>query len=147
FQAFVDADNDSGTNQNPNHTTNYNGDWYGGPNIHGSPVAWDVRTRGSNPYIFVYGWSEKDTLKRFTFDPAAGIFRDAVDATPANPSPGPHGSVSSPNKSMPGGMLSISANGTSNGIVWAVVEEPFPNTYLRHGSCSGSQKGQPPVEC
>jgi VCBS repeat protein len=146
FLAFFDADNNSGTNPKMDLTYNYDTPWYGGANIHGGPVAWDVRTRASTPYIYVYAWSEKDSLKRFTFDPASGAFIGGVDASATNPTPGPHGSVMSAFKSMPGGMLSLSANGASDGIVWATVEEPYANSHLVHANCQGSQLGQP-VDC
>ena len=127
-------------------TYNFDTTWFGGPNIHGGPVAWDVRARTSTPYIYVYGWSEKDSLKRFTFDPATGAFIGAADANATNPAPGPHGAVMSGFKSMPGGMLSLSSNGATNGIVWATVEEPYASFHLVHPSCSGSAPGQP-VDC
>jgi hypothetical protein len=146
FLAFFDADNDSGANPKMDLTYKYDTPWYGGPNIHGGPVAWDVRSRASTPYIYVYAWSEKDSLKRFTFNPASGTFTGAADATAANPTPGPHGSVMSAFKSMPGGMLSLSSNGASDGIVWATIEEPYPNSHLVHPNCSGSAPGQP-VDC
>lgn len=147
FQSFVDADTDAETNPrlDRNRTYDFSKSYYDGPNIHGGPVAWDVRAR--HPYIYMFAWSEKDWLKRFTFVPNSGSFlpQDARDATPANPTPSPHGSVRSLYKSMPGGMLSISANGTSNGIVWAVVEEPYPRLRARDEACSGIA-GQP-TEC
>ena len=146
FFAFFDADNDSGTNPKMDLTYNFDAAWFGGPNIHGGPVAWDVRARTSTPYIYVYGWSEKDSLKRFTFDPATGAFIGAADANATNPTPGPHGAVMSGFKSMPGGMLSLSSNGATNGIVWATVEEPYASFHLVHPSCWGSAPGQP-VDC
>ena len=146
FLAFFDADNNEGTNLARDLTFNFNTTWYGGPNIHGTPVAWDVRTRAATPYVFVYAWSEKDSLKRFSFNPATGSFSGAVDATAANPSPGPHGSVMSGFKSMPAGMLSLSANGAADGIIWATLQEPYPNAHLQHPNCWGSLPGQP-VDC
>ena len=144
FLAFFDADNDGGTSASYSHTYDYRTQYYGGPNIHGGPVAWDVRTRAATPYVYVYGWSEKDFLKRFAFVPDLGSFRseEARDATPANPAPTAHGSIKSEYKSMPGGMLSLSANGTSGGIVWAVVEEPYAPSRGFHERCSGSQQGR-----
>src|SRR5262249_19034788 len=85
FLAFFDADNNSG--RNPKRIFSYYDatPWYGGANIHGGPIAWDVRARVSTPYIYVYAWSEKDSLKRFTFDPSSESFVGAVDANASNP--------------------------------------------------------------
>jgi len=123
FLAFFDADTDEGADISYGYTYNYyKPQYYVGPNIHGGPVAWDVRARPNSPSVYVYAWSEKDALKRFTFIPETGKFlaQDAQDASPSNPTPSPHGSVISGLKSMPGGMLSISANGdlVGGGIVW-----------------------------
>jgi hypothetical protein len=85
------------------------------PNIHGSPVYWatsDAR------YSRVYAWSEKDSLKAFSFDRATLTL---------NPNPVAVTRYRSLVDSMPGGILSISANGTTahSGIVWAIVEDPL----------------------
>jgi hypothetical protein len=127
FQAFVhNADSQA--------TYNFHTDYQNGPHIHGGPVAWDARTL-SQPYIYVYAWSEKDHLKRFRFDPTVFKFMptDAVDATPPTPLPTAHGDIASANNSMPGGMLSVSSNGSQDGIVWAVVEEPYKFCTLPSG--------------
>ncbi|HKO55978.1 MAG TPA: VCBS repeat-containing protein [Thermoanaerobaculia bacterium] len=141
FLAFFDADNDGATSFDYYHTYSYNRQWYDGPNIHGGPVA--LPGPPGSPYINVYAWSEKDYLKRFRFVPAQGMFlaADVRDATPSNPAPTAHGSVKSAYRSMPGGMLSISANGSANGIVWAVVEEPYPRSRAFHERCLGASKG------
>jgi hypothetical protein len=119
FQAFVNAFDGPSTYQ-------FMTEWYGGPHLHGSPVAWDTRPR--TPWIYVYAWSEKDWLKRFRFNPALGTFEpaDAVEPTPSAPFQSPHGDLASsaPN-AMPGGMLSLSSNGATGGIVWATVQEPY----------------------
>ena len=138
FQAFFNADTDEGTNTSYYRTYDYRTTWYAGPNIHGGPVAWDVSARvPSVPQTFIYAWAEKDTLKRFTFQRDRGAISgsEARDATAADPSPSPHGSIQSANRSMPGGMLSLSANGASNGIVWAVVEEPFAQSREHRPRC------------
>jgi FG-GAP-like repeat len=142
FLAFFDADTYLGTNPSMDLTYNFNTRWYTGPNIHGGPVAWDVRSRATGPYIYVYAWSEKDSLKRFTFVPSAGMFSGVADANRANPTPMPYGSVVSPFRSMPGGMLSLSSNAATNGIVWAIVEEPYSTKHLRDATCFGSQPSQ-----
>ncbi len=71
-----------------------------GPNIHTGLIYWNGR---------VYGMPEKDYLRAFAYDPGAGV----LATTPAAV-----GSVRSPD-GMPGSALSLSANGASNGIIWA----------------------------
>ncbi|WP_394830312.1 VCBS repeat-containing protein [Pendulispora rubella] len=124
FQAFVDGDNGLGTDASYSSMYSYQQPYYSGPNIHGAPLAWDVSSRGGGAGTYVYAWSEKDSLKRF--EVRQGLFTDTRDATPANPVPSPHGEVMSQFRSMPGGFLSLSANGATNGIVWGIVEEPYP---------------------
>jgi hypothetical protein len=84
------------------------------PNIHGTPVYWET----SDPRrSYVYAWGEKDRLKGFPLD------RQTLTIDPANIL---RSSVVSQINSMPGGMISLSANGNTahTGIVWAVVEDP-----------------------
>lgn len=78
--------------------------------IHGSPLYWNGR---------VYVWPEEDDLLMWPFDTATGRvqnpgspnrFRVTDPGNPAYPGGSP---------GMPGGFLSLSANGTSNGIIWA----------------------------
>ena len=75
--------------------------------IHGSPVFW----KGPD-HARAYVWGENDHLKAFQF--AQGKFV-GVDA--------PQKSTFRPVDGMPGGMLSLSSNGTTagSGILWAVV--------------------------
>ena len=121
FQAFVHM-YDTGW---PQKTYQFLTQWYDGPHIHGSPVAWDARP--ASPYIYVYAWAEKDYLRRFRFDPSLGKFEatDAIDATPGSLRT-VHGDLASaPPGGMPGGMLSLSSNGPAGGIVWATIQEPY----------------------
>ena len=76
----------------------------GAGHIHGSPVYW---SSPQGPLIYL--WTEEDALKSFRF--VNGIFQTAPAAI---------GPVVAPD-GMPGGMLSVSANGSSvgTGIVWA----------------------------
>jgi hypothetical protein len=101
------------------------------PNIHGSPVYWET----SDPTrSYIYAWSEKDFLKAFSLD------RHTLAIAPALSGP-----VASREDSMPGGILSLSASGTTahTGIVWAVVEQPtgactsadIPPEQAQHGVC------------
>ena len=79
---------------------------YGGervPNIHGAPVVW----RTPEHRLRLYVWSEEDFLRAYEFD--GQIFH-----------PAGKGPLRAPERSMPGGMLSLSANDSKGGaIVWA----------------------------
>ena len=72
--------------------------------IHGSPVFWHSSSQG--PLIYV--WPEEETLKAFRYDPQTKLNR--------SPIVGMKGA-----KGMPGGILSVSANGQDDGIVWAAM--------------------------
>jgi hypothetical protein len=75
--------------------------------IHGSPVYYPYSASG--PLIYI--WSESDTLKAFSFNGAT------LGTTPVTTS-----SFAAP-PGMPGGVMSISANGSEagTGIVWASI--------------------------
>jgi hypothetical protein len=82
---------------------------YGGErpaNVHGAPVAW----RDNHGNLRLYVWGEEDYLRQFQYDGQRFV--------PAGKS-----KVRAPEKSMPGGMLSVSSNGSIEGsaIVWASV--------------------------
>jgi hypothetical protein len=82
---------------------------YGGErpsNIHGAPVVW----KDSANNLRLYVWGEEDFLRAFQFD--GRRFQGAGKST-----------MRAPEKSMPGGILSLSANGNSAGsaILWASV--------------------------
>lgn len=70
--------------------------------LHGSAVYWNGATNGPE----VYMWAQSDTLKAFKFN-------GSTLATPAFQA-GPESIGGEP-----GAYLSVSANGSSNGIVWA----------------------------
>jgi hypothetical protein len=74
--------------------------------IHGSPVYW---SSPNGPRLYV--WSEEDYLKSFSFD--GSRFNPTPVATSRMRVPG----------GMPGGMLSLSADGSTpgTGIIWAIV--------------------------
>ncbi|HTM49183.1 MAG TPA: hypothetical protein VL285_10895 [Bryobacteraceae bacterium] len=74
------------------------------PNVHGAPVVW----RDANDSVFLYVWSEEDYLKRYRLD--AGLFVLAGRST-----------MMAPAHSMPGGILSVSSNGSKAGtaVLWA----------------------------
>jgi hypothetical protein len=87
--------------------------------IHGSPVTWNSPKDGQ----LVYVWGERDNLRAYKLDldkkqfpsddPSfASTFKDPDSGDPRD-------------KFMPGGILSVSANGSmpNTGIVWASVPE------------------------
>ncbi len=80
--------------------------WEDGPHLHGSPTFWG----GTN---FLYIWGEKDYLKAYLFDSTTGKFGE----TPVQKGP------RAEPLTMPGGMLSLSANGNdpSSGVLWAII--------------------------
>lgn len=82
---------------------------YGGvrpANIHGAPVYW----RDSYHNLQLYVWGEEDFLRSFQFN--GRRFEAAAKST-----------MRSPENSMPGGMLTLSANGSTAGsaVLWASV--------------------------
>jgi len=96
--------------------SDYNKDEHNGPNIHGGPIFW----RGPDPsYGWIYGMAEKDYLKGFRYNLASNLLDLAFDWScflcPVTMS----SNVRSPD-GMPGGALSLSANGNTGGIVWAL---------------------------
>ncbi len=85
-------------------------------NIHGSPVYWNSAI-GQRLYV----WTESDRLKVFSFN-----------GSTINPTPIMSGTVVLPDYYMPGGILSLSANGNdiSTGLLWASYptgEDANPN--------------------
>lgn len=77
-------------------------------NLHGTPVYWNS---SAGQRIFL--WTESDRFKAFSFNPQ--------NNPPINTTPVMTGNTALPSGYMPGGMLSLSANGndTNTGIVWA----------------------------
>jgi outer membrane protein assembly factor BamB len=75
---------------------------FGYHHIHGSPVYWNSAQRGP----LVYVWPEQTHLKAFSYDPTAHFQKKPVLKGPKAP------------KGMPGGFLSVSANGDHDGILW-----------------------------
>jgi hypothetical protein len=71
--------------------------------LHGSPVFWQG-SDGARAYL----WGENDRLRAYRF-----VNRRFVQEAKTNSHPLPRG--------MPGGMLSLSSQGQTNGILWAVV--------------------------
>jgi hypothetical protein len=82
---------------------------YGGErtsNIHGAPVVW----RDNKGILRLYVWGEEDYMRAFQFD---GTHFVGAGKT----------KVRAPENSMPGGILSLSSNGSTEGsaIVWASI--------------------------
>ncbi len=75
---------------------------FGYHHIHGSPVYWNSAERGP----LVYVWPEQTRLKAFKYDPVTHFQKKPVLRGPKAP------------MGMPGGFLSISANGDRDGILW-----------------------------
>jgi outer membrane protein assembly factor BamB len=72
--------------------------------IHGSPVYWNSRLKGPTIYI----WPEEDNVKAYHYDANKKFSTKAVKGMMGN-------------QGMPGGFLSISANGRDDGILWAGI--------------------------
>lgn len=72
--------------------------------IHGAPVYWNGRSNGPTIYV----WPEEDNVKAFHYD--------SEKKFNTRPLKGMMG-----NRGMPGGFLSISANGQEDGILWAAI--------------------------
>ncbi|MGO8673339.1 MAG: carbohydrate-binding protein [Capsulimonadaceae bacterium] len=88
--------------------------------IHGSPVYFDAGAAR-----FIYLWGENDYLRAFE-----------LDGSTLNPTAVATSTMKAPvsGAGMPGGFLSVSANGTSNGILWAST--PYTGD-ANHGSVPG----------
>jgi len=74
--------------------------------IHGTPVYWNSGTQGK----MIYVWGENDVGKAFKFNGSTFTTTAFTQTTVKSPTTG---------CGMPGSILSISANGTANGILWA----------------------------
>ena len=82
----------------------------GTSHIHGGPVYFDSDQNGPTTYV----WGENDVLREFLFNPTTGLLNTTPLATSTMTAP-----VTNNDGAMPGGFLSISANGNQNGILWA----------------------------
>jgi hypothetical protein len=82
----------------------------GTSHIHGTPVYFDSDKNGPTTYV----WGENDVLRGFLFNQTTGKVNTTPFATSTMTAP-----VTNNDGAMPGGFLTISANGNSNGIVWA----------------------------
>jgi hypothetical protein len=79
--------------------------------MHSTPVLFRSAHHGS----MLFCWGENGNLRAWTINANGTLNFLANSAEVASPdAPVPHGG-------MPGGMIALSANGTSNGVVWAIV--------------------------
>ncbi len=82
----------------------------GTSHIHGTPSYFNSPVNGPTAYV----WGENDVLRAYAFNATTGL----MNPTPVAMSPMTAPVVNN-NGAMPGGFTSISANGNSNGILWA----------------------------
>src|SRR6202042_864117 len=82
----------------------------GTSHIHGAPVYFNSDANGPSTYV----WGENDVLRGFLFNATTGLLNPTPFATSTMTAP-----VTNNDGAMPGGFLAISANGQSNGILWA----------------------------
>jgi hypothetical protein len=97
----------------------------GTSHIHGGPAYFDSAVNGPT----VFNWGENDVLRAFLFNTTTGLVTTKPFAMGTLTAP-----VTNNDGAMPGGFLSISANGNSNGILWAST--PF-NGDAVHQSVQG----------
>jgi hypothetical protein len=82
----------------------------GTSHIHGTPIYINDPTYGPTVYV----WGENDTLRMFTFNASTGLMNTTPYATSSVTAPATHA-----DGAMPGGFMCLSANGTTNRILWA----------------------------
>jgi Bacterial Ig-like domain (group 3)/MBG domain (YGX type) len=82
----------------------------GTSHIHGTPSYFDSDVNGPTIYV----WGENDVLRSFLFNSSTGLVNTNPWAKSTMTAP-----VTGNDGAMPGGFTSISANGNSNGILWA----------------------------
>ena len=82
----------------------------GSSHIHGGAVYYDSALNGPTTYV----WGENDVLRAFLFNQSSKIINTAPLATSTMTAP-----VTNNDGAMPGGFLSVSGSGGTNGIVWA----------------------------
>ena len=82
----------------------------GSQHIHGGPVYLDNATNGPTIYV----WGENDVLRAFSYSKSSNLLSTSPSALSSMTAP-----MTNANGAMPGGFLSVTADGTANGIVWA----------------------------
>ena len=98
----------------------------GTSHIHGTPTYYDSGLNGPTIYV----WGENDFLRAYLFNPTTGMLNTTPLGTSTMTAP-----VTNNYGAMPGGFTSISANGNTNGIVWAAT--PFDGDAV-HGPVTGT---------
>lgn len=98
--------------------------------IHGSPVYWE-----SSAGAWVYLWGETDKLRAFRFNKALGLFQTPAEFT----------SDYQLYSGMPGGIVSLSANGSdpNSGIIWATTPVGDANPGTKPGVLRAYRAGGP----
>jgi hypothetical protein len=98
-----------------------------GPNIHGSPVVWE---RPDAPWGYLYLMAEKDFLRAYPVSRDGQINTTGVlTSQSAMTRKAFTTAIQSPD-GMPGGAVSVSSNGSSDGIVWvSVAPEDATRTF------------------
>jgi hypothetical protein len=84
----------------------------GSSHIHGAPIYYNSPVTGPTIYI----WGENDYLRAYAFNTSTGLFNTTAVLTSTMTAP-----MTNASSAMPGGFLSLSANGTQAGtaIIWA----------------------------
>jgi len=82
----------------------------GSSHIHGTPSYFNSDVNGPSTYV----WGENDVLRGFLFNTTTGLLTTTPFAKSTMTAPATNNDYA-----MPGGFTSISANGGSNGILWA----------------------------
>ncbi|MGY3450606.1 hypothetical protein ACVILH_002948 [Bradyrhizobium sp. USDA 4353] len=72
-----------------------------GPNLHSGPIYWNGK---------LYAMPEKDFIRAFDYNAGTGVLSTSASAV----------SSVRPPDGMPGGALSLSADGNANGVIWAL---------------------------
>jgi len=85
-----------------------------GPHMHGAPTYWQV----SSNLGYLYHWGEKDYLKRFDHNRTTWQLHAIATLL---------GDVVAEPTLMPGGLISLSANGTTDGVLWITLPGPSPD--------------------
>jgi outer membrane protein assembly factor BamB len=96
--------------------------WDAGPHLHGSPTYW----RSADPtFGNLYIWGEKDYLKLYRFDTSTQVFEAQKRGRLSLVVPYKQAQVLALADTMPGGMISLSANENrqGSGIVWATLPD------------------------
>jgi Protein of unknown function (DUF3455) len=108
----------------PNTCSRYGGNprradaWASGPHLHGAPTYWEVSPdRG-----LVFHWSEKDYLKQFEHDRRGSGLLKPESALPGDVRTEGRLVPTHPDSwAMPGELISLSANGTRDGLLWVTL--------------------------